>query len=190
MITTQQMTTGCLALYKAGDILVDAAMLRDRLYRVTLRKIPCMSNEIPNVVRDAVREKFEREIDDRFPGKIVSTVLGNGNNDDNESLIAVGVSQLALDIKEDLLAHGIPTEGRVFNVNGNERKIVPGDLLPGRSEGPAMGLLFFPEVACEWGPILAAYYAKRTTMTEGMAKSYERLKQKKARIAAGEAAQA
>ena len=183
MITTQKMTNAVLALHRGGENLVDASMVRDRLYKVTLTQIPCLRHEIPNIVRDAVREKLDRDVDDRFPGKIVSTILGTENGDaedEDRHDLAVGVSQVALDVSEDLLANGLPVQGRNFLVDGHETFLIPGDFLPSRKHGPAMGVLFFPDKSCSWEPVLAAYHAKRAKMADGVVAKHQQLTARKA----------
>jgi hypothetical protein len=178
MITTQKMASCAERLFRRGETLVDADGIRREIYNQEMRKLGVANNEIPLILKQALREKLSREIDERFPGKVISTLLGNEDPEENGAYLVVGVNQFAVDNRDVLFTGSFPLPGKDVEVDGSLRRVTPLDCLPSRKEGPAVAVLFFHEVGCPYLSVWQAYISRRKGREVGTAETAAKIEAK------------
>lgn len=177
MIHLKDMSRAARDLFDSGDYLVTVEKVRDWLTeeKVTgLKKQLADGQRLHGSIIEMLRKQIDREVDDRFPKKVVSRLWREDGTPENPEVVAIGVPQRVVDLWEDV-RDGVPAEGRNFETEDGPVKLIPKDFLSGRRTGESVALLFFVEGGCPWDSILAAYYQRRADSYHGHEKSHKRM---------------
>jgi len=176
MISTSDMTNAALALNREGSNLVTRECLTEKLGTYYARRLKAMILDatVPSFYKQAVAEKIEREVDSRFPARIVAQILGKNEDGLEDDFVAIGVPQVVVDLWGQISTRGVSKEAANYELDGKPVRLAPRDLIPNRGAGPAVAILFFPEGA-PWATLWDAYCYYRSRRASGEANTVQRL---------------